>query len=376
MKGFIPCTSYHDPVVLDNEYGRLFSHTWNFAGFTFDLANNNDYICTELAGKPIVIQNFEGRLGAFLNVCSHRFSEIRCEQKGNGPLRCPYHGWTYDSAGIPVGIPNRPRFDGLSEDVIVSLALRKYRVEVCGTLVFVSLDSEAPSLSQFLGQAWNGIESMSSSFGELIDRNELDMECNWKIAVENTLESYHVAFIHAKTFRMLGASGTDFQFDGLHSVWNASISEAVQRQMTRLEDAFGERPFKVQGYVHQLIFPSLTIATTYGTSFALQQIVPRSATRTKFTSYVFATKLQGSSKLKENIRTMTNDSVVGFNRAVFLEDKEICEAVQRGIKNGVGTGQLSEEELRVADFQRNYVKIMELRQPAADVASSSTSDLM
>jgi phenylpropionate dioxygenase-like ring-hydroxylating dioxygenase large terminal subunit len=260
--------------------------------------------------------------------------------------------------------------------VIVSLALRKYRVEVCGTLVFVSLDSEAPSLSQFLGQAWNGIESMSSSFGELIDRNELDMECNWKIAVENTLESYHVAFIHAKTFRMLGASGTDFQFDGLHSVWNASISEAVQRQMTRLEDAFGERPFKVQGYVHQLIFPSLTIATTYGTSFALQQIVPRSATRTKFTSYVFATKLQGSSKLKENIRTMTNDSVVGFNRAVFLEDKEICEAVQRGIKNGVGTGQLSEEELRVADFQRNYVKIMELRQPAADVASSSTSDLM
>jgi len=334
-------------------------------GFTFDLANGNDYISAEVAGKPIVVQNFEGKLGAFLNVCSHRFSEIRCEQKGNGPLRCPYHGWTYDGEGVPVGIPSRPRFDGLTEDVILSLALRKYRVEVCGTLVFVSLDSTVPGLRQFLGEAWNRIEIMSSSFGELIDRNELDMECNWKIAVENTLESYHVAFIHSKTFKMLGASGTDFQFEGMHSVWNASVSETVERQMTRLEDIFRGRPFKVKGYLHQLVFPSLTIATTYGNSFALQQIAPRDATRTSFTSYVFAAKLQGESEVRENVRAMINDSVVQFNRAVFLEDKAICEAVQRGIKNGVGTGQLSDEELRVADFQKNYAEMMELSSTCA-----------
>lgn len=365
MKGLIPCAFYHDPVVLSNEYERLFGRTWNFVGFTFDLVNDNDYISAEVAGKPIVVQNFEGKLAAFLNVCSHRFSEIRCEQKGNGPLRCPYHGWTYNAEGVPVGIPSRPRFDGLTEDVILSMALRKYRVEVCGTLVFVSLDSNVPRLRQFLGGAWNRIEIMSSSFGELIDRNELDMECNWKIAVENTLESYHVAFIHSKTFKMLGASGTDFQFEGTHSVWNASVSDAVERQMTKLENIFQTRPFKVKGYLHQLVFPSLTIATTYGNSFALQQIAPRSATRTTFTSYVFATKLPGENEVRENVRTMINDSVVQFNRAVFLEDKAICEAVQRGIKNGVGAGQLSDEELRVADFQNNYTEMMELRSTCA-----------
>jgi phenylpropionate dioxygenase-like ring-hydroxylating dioxygenase large terminal subunit len=349
--------------VLSIEYEKLFSRTWHFVGFTLDLANSNDYISTQIAGKSILVQNFEGQLKAFLNVCSHRFSEIRCDPKGNGPLRCPYHGWTYNSEGVPVGIPSRPRFDGLTEDVVLSLALRNYRVEVCGTLVFVCLDSAVPSLRQFLGEAWNRIEVMSSSFGELIDRNELDMECNWKIAVENTLESYHVAFIHSKTFKMLGASGTDFQFDGMHSVWNASVSENVQKQMTKLENTFGKRPFKVQGYLHQLIFPTLTIATTYGNSFALQQIVPRDATRTRFTSFVFATKLPGASALKENVRTMINESVVQFNRAVFLEDKDICQAVQRGIRNGIGTGQLSDEELRVADFQKNYAEIMDL--PAA-----------
>jgi phenylpropionate dioxygenase-like ring-hydroxylating dioxygenase large terminal subunit len=360
LKGLIPCAYYYDPAVLSSEYEKLFARTWNFVGFTFDLANCNDYISMEVAGKPIVVQKFEGKLGAFLNVCSHRFSEIRCESKGNGPLRCPYHGWTYNSEGVPVGIPSRPRFDGLSEDVILSLALRKYRIEVCGTLIFVSLDSAAPSLRQSLGEAWNRIETMSSSFGELIDRNQLEMECNWKIAVENTLESYHVAFIHSKTFKMLGASGTDFQFEGTHSVWKASVSEAVQRQMARLKDTFASRPFKVEGYLHQLVFPTLTIATTYGNSFAVQQIVPRGATRTNFISYVFSTKLHEASDLRENVRTMINDSVVQFNRAVFLEDKAICEAVQRGVKNGIGTGQLSDEELRVADFQKNYAEIMEL----------------
>ena len=360
MKGLIPCASYYDPEVLVTENEKLFGRTWNFVGFTFDLANANDYICVEVAGKPIVVQNFEGKLSAFLNVCSHRFSEIRREQKGNGPLRCPYHGWTYSAEGVPVGIPNRPRFDGLTEEVTRSLALRRYRVDVCGTLVFLSLDSGAPGLRQFLGEAWNRIEMMSSSFGELIDRNELDIECNWKIAIENTLESYHVAFIHSKTFKLLGASGMDFQFEGMHSVWNASVSEAVERQMRRLEDSFGSRPFKVKGYMHQLIFPSLTIATTYGNSFALQQIIPRGAGRTGFVSYVFAPKSAGANDVRENLKAMINDSVVQFNRDVFLEDKLICEAVHRGIKNGVGTGQLSDEELRVADFQKNYREIMEL----------------
>jgi len=360
LQGLIPSTYYHDQAVLGIEYERIFRRTWYFMGFTSDLAKNDDYISAEVAGKPIMVQNFEGKLRAFLNVCSHRFSQIRCDRKGNGPLRCPYHGWTYDAEGIPVGIPSRPRFDGLTDAVIRSLALQNYRVDVCGTLVFVALDASTPTLRQFLGAAWDRLEMMSSSFGEMIDRNELEMECNWKIAVENTLESYHVTFVHPKTFKMLGASGTDFQFEGIHSVWHANVSESVEKQMAKLQGTLGSRPFKVAGYLHQLVFPNLTVATTYGNSFAVQQIVPRSATSTSFTSYVFATKLEDSKDVKEAVRTMVNESVVEFNRAVFSEDKTICEAVQRGIRNGVGTGQLSDEELRVADFQKHYAAAMAL----------------
>jgi len=358
VKGLIPCEYYFDRTLLTAEYERLFGRAWNFVGFTFDLANDNDYISVQVAGRPIIVQNFEGKLSAFLNVCSHRFSEIRCEAKGNGPLRCPNHGWTYNADGVPVGIPSRPRFEGMTEEMVLSLALPNYRVEVCGTLVFVTLDSAIPGLRQFLGDAWGRIEVISSSFGDMIDRNELDMKCNWKIAVENTLESYHVTFIHPKTFKLLGATGTDFRFERMHSAWYADVSETIEKQMAKLEDILRSRPFKVKGYVHQLVFPSLTIATTYGNSFAVQQITPTDVARTNFTSYVFATRLDGDNGTYKNVRAMINESVVQFNRAVFLEDKAICEGVQRGIRSGVGMGQMSDEELRVVDFQNNYAEMM------------------
>jgi hypothetical protein len=157
---------------------------------------------------------------------------------------------------------------------------------------------------------------------------------------------------------LLGATGTDFRFEGLHSAWYADVSETSQKQMARLENIFGSRPYKVKGYLHQLAFPNLTIATTYGNSFAVQQIIPAGATHTTFVSSVFAAKLEGGGETEENARAMINESVVKFNRAVFLEDKTICEGVQRGVRNGLGMGQMSDEELRVADFQRNYVEMM------------------
>ena len=138
MKGLIPSSYYHDETVLRIENERLFGRTWHFAGFAFDLADDNDYVSLEIAGKSIVVQNFEGKLGAFLNVCSHRFSEIRCEPKGNGPLRCPYHGWTYNAEGVPVGIPSRPRFDDLSEDgQFVEIDLRHYPIHGTPSAIFL-----------------------------------------------------------------------------------------------------------------------------------------------------------------------------------------------------------------------------------------------
>ena len=39
-----------------------------------------------------------------------------------------------------------------------------------------------------------------------------------------------------------------------------------------------------------------------------------------------------------------------------MKNKEICEKVQIGVKNSHYEGQLSEEEKRVCEFQKSYIK--------------------
>src|SRR5687768_6801823 len=99
--------------------------------------NDKDWFTTHVSARSIVVQNFEGELRAFANVCSHRFSAIRREPSGNGILQCPYHGWIYNKDGIPYSIPRKPRFDDMTDERRCELALDRYDLELCGTLVFI-----------------------------------------------------------------------------------------------------------------------------------------------------------------------------------------------------------------------------------------------
>ena len=73
--------------------------------------------------------------------------------------------------------------------------------------------------------------------------------------------------------------------------------------------------------------------------------------------FVFLTKNDGISK-NDGIESMYKDSLINFNKKVFNEDKEICEKVQIGVKNSHYEGQLSEEEMRVCQFQKSYTKFL------------------
>src|SRR5688572_16819228 len=104
MTTLIPPSAYVRPDILAFELDHLFSCSWQLGGFGRDLRNDGDYVTASAAGRSVVIQRFGASLRAFTNVCSHRHSLIRTEAKGNGPLRCAYHGWQYDEHGIPAVI--------------------------------------------------------------------------------------------------------------------------------------------------------------------------------------------------------------------------------------------------------------------------------
>jgi len=357
MKTLIPPSSYISTAIFEEEQRKIFQRLWHFAGFRGDLAAHNDFITREIGGLSVVVQNFNGELRAFANVCSHRFNRIQTQCKGNRALQCGYHGWIYDEAGLPVGIPKKPRFEGLTSEKILELRLHAWRVECCGNLVFVCRGGGAP-LCDYLGGCYERIAEMTGACGPVIDENVMMIKANWKILVENTLEAYHVGFIHSKTFARLGASEGVFEWHLPHSSWRTSLGASMSRRLEMIDALMESRPLKIDGYFHQLIFPNVTIATTLGTSFSVQFFEPISPAVTRFTSVVFQTKVGHSDAASAPMIEIVNHSARTFNRSVFDEDKEVCEQVQLGSAQTAQAGILSDDELRVGEFQKHYMQFM------------------
>ncbi len=346
--------AYFLESTFDAEQCGIFSRCWTMVGLDDELANHHDFITREIAGASIFVQNFAGKLVAFRNVCSHRHAKIHCQESGNRPLQCTYHGWAYDATGFPIGIPERPRFDGLDAAELNRLRLPPLKVGRCGRLVFVAPATIEVSLADYLGPLFSEIEAWSNACQKRVAITTMSVGANWKVAVENTLESYHVNFVHADSFRRLGAHGDDFEFHGDHSSWRATVNEVTLAGWRKVERYFQARPIALPGYVHHFVFPNFTIASTFGATFSVQTFAPVSASETRFTTVLFETGLKEGSAASQQILEVISRSAAEFNQQVFEEDRVICERVQQGITSACGIGVLSDEETRVARFQQHY----------------------
>jgi len=171
--------------------------SWFFVGRAEEVPNAGDYRAIDTVAGPVLLaRDLAGELRAFANCCRHRGSRL-LEGSGNRrAIVCPYHGWGYRLDGSLAGAPDmegvacfRPSEQGL---IPIRLALWQ-------GFIFLTLDESAPSLVEALG---NLPEVFASHhLGEMVCtwRAELDARCNWKLLVENAMESYHTGYIHAQT---------------------------------------------------------------------------------------------------------------------------------------------------------------------------------
>ncbi|WP_372400665.1 Rieske 2Fe-2S domain-containing protein (plasmid) [Azospirillum sp. HJ39] len=130
-----------------------------------DLANPNAFVTTRVGAVPLVAQNIKGRVAAFRNVCTHRFAVIHGEPSGCGPLRCPYHGWSFDADGVPVGLPFNPTDFQLEAEGRRRLALHPASLAYCGRLAFIRAATEGASLEEELGtEIFARLAALSDAF--------------------------------------------------------------------------------------------------------------------------------------------------------------------------------------------------------------------
>jgi phenylpropionate dioxygenase-like ring-hydroxylating dioxygenase large terminal subunit len=190
--------AYRSVEQHDREFERLFARGWHMVCTTADLPRDGDYVTLRLGSIPLLVRRCGGDVRTFLNVCAHRYCELTSSPRGHDPaFACQYHGWEYDESGNTRRIPDAPSFKPLQKGM---LCLTSYRTALCGQLVFVSLDPEAPDLAGFLGESHAVYARLFSDRYEQVVAWDRECDANWKVGVENGLESYHVSCVHAGTF--------------------------------------------------------------------------------------------------------------------------------------------------------------------------------
>jgi phenylpropionate dioxygenase-like ring-hydroxylating dioxygenase large terminal subunit len=194
----LPPWCYTSDKFYQREVERIWRKAWNFLGHVAQVSKPGDYLALEFAGVPLlIVRDKDDVVRAFANSCRHRGSALLDEGTGNcRSLICPYHSWTYNLDGTLAGAPEMQKTEDFDRS---KNGLIPIRLETWGGFMFVCFDEEAPPLSTWLGGLPEKLACYRPEDMVLTRRRVYDMDCNWKLFVENAKESYHIATVHKAT---------------------------------------------------------------------------------------------------------------------------------------------------------------------------------
>ena len=221
----LPSWTYRSAELLELEYERVILPSWQFVCHESQVRQAGDYATLDLVRDPIVvIRGRDGRLRGFLNVCRHRGTKL-LDGTGScrGRISCPYHGWSYGFEGSLLGVPSEHTFPGLDKS---ALSLNPVEVESLEGLVFARVIGGGPALSEMWGEYAQLLRPYRVA--EMISAAPVAQErwsANWKIAVDNNLENYHIPVGHPGYHRLL-----DNQMGGFMNAHGVAGSRSVLKE--------------------------------------------------------------------------------------------------------------------------------------------------
>ena len=203
----LPNECYTSEKYLMIERERVFQDKWTAIGIGSSVPNPGDALPYNLLGIPLIIlRDKERKIRVFHNVCSHRGHKLLdkpCSLKNL--LRCPYHSWSYYLEGKLVATPH---IGGLniheSEKFEKSKSnLKEVRSKIWMDIIFININNNEIEFDEYirpLEDRWLKFISKDDQNSLIYSRDygyfNLDVKSNWKFAIENYCESYHLPWIH------------------------------------------------------------------------------------------------------------------------------------------------------------------------------------
>lgn len=288
--------------------------TWALIAHRSELAQPGDYVILSGGGEQLLACSHEGEIIVSDNVCLHRGSRIFSGTHGNAPLVCPYHGFKGEAIQKP-----------------------KALTAWVGDWLFAGDESEK------LADQLHGLSPVLEIFSRNIAKRHafdmLPMSCDWRVAVENTLEDLHVPSVHKDTFGKLKLSDANFDRFGRNSLATYKIGdEHTLRGLKAMSRSFED--VAPDEYFHIFLWPNTCLSSAGGFTFSLQHYLP-SGGFTMLHSRLY----QGRTKADAPNLGYFFDEAWNFNRLVFQQDAGACANVR-----GQGT-YLTPSEERVKWFR-------------------------
>jgi phenylpropionate dioxygenase-like ring-hydroxylating dioxygenase large terminal subunit len=331
------------------ELRHLFQPAWHPLCAVGDLARPGDFLTFDLMETPVLLRNFGGQLRAFLNVCPHRHARLTDAAKGNSDtLRCQYHGWEYNADGGTGRIPEARAFRPWDRE---NSCLKRFRLETCGEMVFVNFAAAGPSLREWLGPLY---DRWAPAFGGPYRHAvtwEADFACNWKVVVENSLESYHIPLVHPKTFKAFPAEENAWhELEPTFTTFKTTVpDDRVNRWQAWIVRALGERP--TMEYWHYNRHPHITVS-----SLDVHRLVmcayPLTPTTCRYRSTLFTLRGATPGPFGRALGRLLRPVVIGVAKKVFGEDGGLYPAIQRGLAASPHAGVIGTREERIFYFQQ------------------------
>jgi len=197
----LPGSFFCSEQIYALEVERFFRRQWFCVGLSSDVAHTGDWSPVEVFGESLVIgRDAQGGIRVFHNICSHRGARIVRQPCHARAIVCPYHCWTYDTNGRLLKTPHAGGADCHDDPSVDrgALGLREVAAVERGGLVFMCLGEPAESFEARIGpmfERWSTTDfSALQPLRSLAQRPRF--RANWKIVVENFVESYHLPMVH------------------------------------------------------------------------------------------------------------------------------------------------------------------------------------